>query len=683
MKTKYIVLFAAAFILTELGLSSCDDFLDREPESSIAPEIYFTDATQLQAWADKLYPNILPGASKNSYGFYAEDKNTDNQITSETPNRFTKDLWKVPNSETNDWKFGNIYQLNFFLDNVMPKFGEDLSGSQNTITGDLQSIRHYIGEIYFLRGLEYFKRYQKFGDFPIIEQALADDMEATTEASKRSPRNEVARFIISDLDKAAVLLDSKDMGTTRISRDLALLIKSRVALFEGTWLKYFKGTAFVPNGEGWPGKSKDYNAAYEYPSGNIDNEINFFLDEAMKASKEVADKYKDKLTENTGTLQQSETDPENPFFNMYCEEDLSIYPEVLLYREYSRTTGNDIAMAANMSNWQVGLTRGYVQNFLMADGKPVYAHGTYADGDGYYMGDKTIHDVRQNRDTRLSVFLKEPGQTNIIWNDQTGLDLWFTEPYPKITSNDNQRGHSTGYALRKGGAFYSRYYFQGSGYVSLVCYRAAEALLNYMEASYERTGMLDAPARSYWQALRQRALVSTDIDATIAATDMSEEALNDWGAYSAGQVLTDKVLYNIRRERRCEMLSEALRYMDLCRWRAMDQLIDHPYIPEGMHLWNTPMERWYDDDNGVSTLVADGTSNANVSSPSFSEYLCPIHKTSTQIGYDGFTWNMAHYLTPIMTKQFLLTSPDGTSVDNSVLYQNPYWPTQANQPAER
>ncbi len=81
-------------------------------------------------------------------------------------------------------------------------------------------------------------------------------MEATTEASKRSPRNEVARFILSDLDKAATLMDGIDFATTRINRDLALLLKSRVALYEGTFLKYFKGTAFVPNGEGWPGKKQ-------------------------------------------------------------------------------------------------------------------------------------------------------------------------------------------------------------------------------------------------------------------------------------------------------------------------------------------------------------------------------------------------------------------------------------------
>ena len=109
---------------------------------------------------------------------------------------------------------------------MLPRFGEDLSGSQNTISGDLVSIKHYIGEMYTLRALEYFKRYQNFGDFPIITEPLPDDETALIEASKRMPRNEVARFILSDLDKAAVLMNGKDMVTTRINRDylMALIV---------------------------------------------------------------------------------------------------------------------------------------------------------------------------------------------------------------------------------------------------------------------------------------------------------------------------------------------------------------------------------------------------------------------------------------------------------------------------
>ena len=664
--------------LLPVGFFSCDDFLDREPLSSASPEVYFSNASQLQAYVDEMYPRILPSSSANSYGYYATDQGTDNQIGVNAPDRYVEGQWKVPHSG-GSWSFETIYRLNYFFSMVNPKFGENLDGSQNTISGTLADTQHFIGEMYFLRALEYFNRYRIIGDFPIITEPLPDNQNALAEASKRMPRNEVARFILSDLDKAIALLSAKDMATTRINKDVATLLKSRVALYEGTWLKYFKGTAFVPNGNSWPGKDKDYNANYQFPSGSIDNEINYFLDQSLAASREVAEKYKNRLTTNTGVLQQSVNDPVNPYYDMYAIEDLASYPEVMLWRQYALgTIMHAICIAAHQSNWAVGLTRSYVQSFLMADGTPVYANGSYADGNGYFLGDKTIANVKVNRDSRLSLFLKEPGQKNILYDGSSVLSILYREePYPGITKGAEQELYTTGYALRKGGSFDIKHYSDmNRSYTGLVLYRAAEALLNYMEASYERNGSLDASAREYWQILRRRAHVSDNIDATIAATVMSKEAENDWGTYSGGQ-LVDATLYNIRRERRSEFISEGLRYMDLCRWRAMDQMISTPYIPEGMHLWNTPMESWYNN------LKADGTTSANVSPESDSEYLRPYRKTISQRGYNGFIWKMAHYLDPIMIKQFQLTAPDGQTIADSPIYQNPYWPTEADMPAER
>lgn len=682
MKTLYYI--GISLLVGGSMLTSCDDYLDLEPHGDVASESYFKDASQLQAYADTYYSTVLPTNKGNSYGVYSHDQGTDNQIGDVASKIFYKGEWKVPNSGGN-WSFSNIYPINYFFSQVMPKFGDDLSGAGNTIQGDLQSICHYIGEMYFIRAMEYFNRYQKMGDFPIITTPKPEDMAELTEAAKRQPRNEVARFILSDLDKAATLMDGKQMATTRFNRDVALLLKSRVALFEGTWLKYFKGTAFVPNGEGWLGKSKDYNASYQYPSGDIDAEINFFLDEAMAAAKEVAEKHKNSLTQNTGIVKQDEATPENPYFAMFASEDLSDVEEVLLWRQYVQGLGSnhDVALAADQGNMGIGVTRGYVQNFLMADGKPIYAHGTYVDGDGYYMGDKTIADVRKNRDSRLSIFLKEPGQKNVITESVTGLtNIWYDEPYPNIVGGSAQYTYTTGYVLRKGGAWDTKYLAQNRCFLGLPYFRAAEALLNYMEASYERTGQLDATAREYWTKLRQRAIVSTDINATIAATDMTKEAENDWGAYSAGKILTDKTLYNIRRERRSELLSEGLRYMDLCRWRAMDQLMTKPYIPEGIHLWNTPMQSWYNDDKGETKLIY-GKDNANVSSPEDSEYFRPYRKRTNQMCYEGLTWSMAHYLEPVCIDQMLITSDDGHTIETSPIYQNPYWPTTPDMPAEK
>ncbi len=681
MKTNKKAILRSLLILALAGgFSSCDDFLDKEPMSNVAPELYFSEASQLQAYADKLYPDILPSHSNWSYGIFGEDNNTDNQVGVDAHDRYTSNRWKVPHSEKDNWKFELIYRCNYFFEQVLPKFGDNLDGSQNTIGGNLPDVKHYIGEMYFLRASEYFKKLQLFGDFPIIETPEPDNMEVLREASKRMPCNEVARFIISDLDKAISLMGDENMATTRINKDVALLLKSRVALFEGTWLKYFKGTAFVPNGEGWPGKAKDYNASYEYSSGSIDNEINYFLDQAIAASKQVAEAYKGNLTTNTGVLQQSANASENPFYNMFAQEDLSNMKEVLLWRQYARgLVTHNVNAAASRGNYRIGVTRGLVNNFLMADGTPVYAHGSYADGDGYYEGDKTIADVRANRDSRLSVFLKEPGQKNILFelDNNEGTEAVMEEPKPLVTLGDGERGYATGYALRKGGSFNRKYYANGGGYTAAVCYRAAEALLNYMEASYERNGTLDASSREYWKLLRVRSHVSDDIDKTIAETDMNKEAENDWGAYSAGHILTDKILYNIRRERRCELMAEGLRYMDLRRWRSMDQLIITPYHAEGFHLWNTPMESWYTD------LIADGSKNATVSSRDKSEYLRPHERYSDQAGYNGLTWKMAHYLQPIMVSQFQLTATSGADLSSSPIYQNPYWPVVADQPAEQ
>lgn len=215
-------------------------------------------------------------------------------------------------------------------------------------------------------------------------------------------------------------------------------------------------------------------------------------------------------------------------------------------------------------------------------------------------------------------------------------------------------------------------------YTGALIFRGTEALLNYIEACYEKNGSLDNIAQSYWTQIRKRSHVDTDYNKTIAATDMAKEALNDWGAYSAGKLI-DPTLYNIRRERRCELMAEGLRYMDLMRWRAMDQMISTPYHIEGFKLWGS-MQHWYDNEDGTSQLVY-GMDNpkANVSDPAISPYLRPYEKNNNNLAKDGYRWAMAHYLEPYRIQDMDITSGGG-SIENSPIYQNPYWPTEPNMP---
>ena len=167
---------------------------------------------------------------------------------------------------------------------------------------------------------------------------------------------------------------------------------------------------------------------------------------------------------------------------------------------------------------------------------------------------------------------------------------------------------------------------------------------------------------------------------TINATDMSKETL-DWGAYSAGRLLDDPVLFNIRRERRDELMGEALRWMDLQRWRALDQMMTTRYHVEGMKLWNSEMTAHYN----FKEADYNGDAKAKVSAPGLSDYLRIYEKnmTANNLYRDGYTWHLAHYLQPMPIKEMMLTAPDYTTVSESSLYQNPYWPTETDKPAEK
>jgi hypothetical protein len=666
MKNKLFLIF---FIGLAGFLSACNKVLNITPPSAISPEEYFTDESQLAAYAINLYGSVFPQNGAYSFGIFGIDAGTDNMAANTYSVKYVPGQYKV-GQDGGDWEFSEIYQCNYFFDHVKGK----------TITGSQTNINQYIGEMYAIRAYVYFGKLQSLGDFPILTTTLPDNAGILTDSSKRMPSNEVARFIIRDLDSAISLMQpiSPDGHKQRLSKYVALLLKSRVALYEATWLKYFKGTAFVPNGPNWPGATKGYNANYQYPSGSIDNEINYFLDEAIDASKQVADNFP--LTPNTMTNQSqsptgidfSQASDANPYCQMYSAVDLSPFSEVLLWRQYSKGLNitHNVDVYAQGGNDADGTTRGMVDGFLMKNGLPIYAPGSG------YAGDDSISLVRQNRDGRLWLFLKEPGQINVLYPNPIGANATPIEPYPRILVSTVEQKYNTGYTIRKGLNYDQTQCLNGGCYTGALIFRATEAYLNYIEAYYERNGSLDGTAQSYWQQIRNRAGVDPDFNKTIAATDVSKEAANDWGAYSAGNLI-DPTLYSIRRERRCELWAEGLRWMDLERWRAMDQMITTPYHIEGFKLWG-PMQYWY----APGTLIY-GANNAtsNVSDPSLSPYLRPYEISSQSLVYNGYRWAMAHYLSPIAMHHFLITASDGQDVTTSPIYQNPGWPIAANEGA--
>lgn len=669
-KMKYINIAKVLLLSCSLAiLPACDDFLDEEPQSEVSPEKYLLNESQLEAYVNKYYADydnwksdsddkggMIPSFWGSENGStYKDDNATDNQQG--TNGRYLKDTWTVAQSG-GKWNFTNINALNYYLQTVVPRL------ENGELTGTESNLKHLVGEGYFLRALEYFFRLQRLGDFPIVKTVLPDEQEALTEASKRSPRNEVARFILSDLDQAISLMNN-NVKKTRLSKNAALLLKSRVALFEATWEKYHAGTALVPNGTGWPGAGKDYNAGYQFPSGSIEKEIEFFLTEAMSAASQVADAVQ--LTENNQIIRDQASKGKNPYYDMFASHDPSGYSEVIMYRGYDLSLNNSHHFNHYLySGCNTGYTHQFEQVFLMENGLPIYAAGSG------YAGDDYITDTKIDRDWRWRLFMKAPKEAKAV--DNIATVEYFPEA-PRLYVSDAKNATSTGYIQGKGYSLDYNDQLLGKDQTAFVVYRASEAYLNYIEASYLKNGNIDATADKYWKALRARAGVDTDYQKTINATDMSKEALNGWDAYSHG-ALVDATLYNIRRERRCEFIGEGFRYMDLIRWRALDQL--NGYQLEGAKIFG-PMKSIFGDN--LKYDQADEKNN-NVSSPSLSDYLRPNQVTSTNQYYNGLYFYEAHYLDPIAVQHFMITSPDGSTVSQSPIYQNPGWPITAGATCE-
>jgi len=352
---------------------------------------------------------------------------------------------------------------------------------------------------------------------------------------------------------------------------------------------------------------------------------------------------------------------------MFASHDPSGYSEVIMYRGYDLSLNNSHHFNHYLySGGNTGYTHQFEQVFLMENGLPVYAPGSG------YAGDDYIADTKIDRDWRWRLFMKAPKEAKAVDNIET---VEYFPEAPRLYVSDAKNATSTGYIQGKGYSLDYNDQLLGKDQTAFVVYRASEAYLNYIEASYLKNGNIDATADKYWKALRTRAGVDTDYQKTINATDMSKEALNSWDAYSHG-ALIDATLYNIRRERRCEFIGEGFRYMDLIRWRALDQL--NGYQLEGAKIFG-PMKSLFGDN--LKYDQADEKNN-NVSSPTLSDYLRPNQVTSTNQYYNGLYFYEAHYLDPIAVQHFMITSPDGSTVSQSPIYQNPGWPITAGATCE-
>lgn len=654
MKKNLIIIGAALLAV------SCNDFLEREPLSFKDEGAYFHTAEDFKLSVNDLY-KYLPQNNSIWGGTYTEDCTSDNQCASSYSALFLSNGDYKTQAQSNGnlvWNFDRLRAINYSIGKMEGALSE---------LSDQEMGRHYLGEAYFFRAWEYFRLLRKYGDLPFLT-ALMDADEATlTVANKRYPRNEVARFIIMDLEKAASLLREEAPEAGRVCKDAAYALLSRVALFEGSWEKYHAGTCFVPGNSKWPGATTWPH--FSFQSGSAEAEVNFFLEKAIDAADHVA------------SHRALDADYQ-AMFNNYA----TVFPandEVILARYYQKGVLSHSCSAFLKNGGGCGATRALVNSFLMANGLPIYVGGS-----GYKGDVKDTYTEFQGRDPRLTGSVRAAGRyITTRFDAELGKNvndtLFYNKPF--IYNSGNEKA-TTGYDICKwlvGNYSLDHYTGSDSGGEQRTQYncttavpilRAAECYLNYLEAYYMRYGELGGNCDRYWRALRRRAGVDEDYNRTIAATQLEKE--NDLAVWSRSQEV-DKTLYNIRRERRCEFIAEGMRLDDLKRWRALDKM--QAYQPEGFRLWGSQNQQLY-------TTPTKELSPDVVSQSGISPYLRPLQVSASSAAYNGYTFPKPHYLDPLPVAEFLLCiSPDGvteTANGKSVLYQNPGWPTDAEGPAD-
>ena len=638
--------------IAALALTSCNDFLDREPLDFGSSESYYRTENDLKIATNAFYEYLpINGSGSSNTGLYADDTSSDNMCKGSGDVLFYYGNKRIPDINPNpgtmvntQWDFAHFRGINFFLE----KYEEN----KDIITGSQAYINHYVGEAYFFRAFEHYRLLRWFGDAPILTEYLPDDPSVLTQASKRYPRNEVARFILQDLDKAIELMMATPIEKGRLTQAAAYALKSRVALHEATWEKYHAGTCFVPGNSKWPGK--ELWPDFAWPAGSAEAEINWFLDQAIAASEKAvagAELY-------------------NDYMSLFNSTDVSYMPEVILARYYMSGVSSHSCSYYLKAGGGMGLTHQAVATYLMANGLPIYASGSG------FKGDDTSYAEFMDRDPRLAgkrnadgTYPFNPAYTNdnskftgygIVRPAgfiKEGQDTIFY--YKPAIDKTGQDKAVTGYEVNKWVNRDADQLLQNGTTTAVPIFRSAECMLNYIEAYYERYGSLGGNCDQYWKAIRSRAGVDTDYNKTIAATDMSKESITDFGAYSRG-TMVDVTLYNIRRERRCELMAEGRRLDDLKRWRALDTM--ESWQPEGFKLWA-----------GMDSMYTASELSQGLSASTLSEYLHPLQAYVTSMVYNGYTFPKPHYLEPIPVSEFLLTIDPVTN--QSTIYQNPGWHT--------
>ena len=508
--------FVAAFLTTGCN----DEFLERYPLDRVTNQTFWNTENDLRVYNNSLYDlsrnnDNVPISHGHQNGFDSHwasvwflDEFADNMAPRHARHTYYQQVRSGKHTVPTDpgpqwfgfkgWNF--VRAINVGLANY----------DKATVSQAIKD--RYIAEARLFRGWFYAEKVQKFGDVPFVEKELT--VESPELFAARTSREEVMEKALEDLNFAATKLpDNWGDGNApgRINRWNALLVKSRLCLFEGTWRKYHGG--------------KDPNK---------------WLQEAANAAKELMDKGPYRLF-NTGN-------PTTDYNSYHRVLNLAGNPEVMYWRKYQ--LGVFTNNVQSYFEYAGGATKSMVEDYLCTDGKPITTSALYK-------GDATIEDVFENRDPRLRQTVLHPADVA-----KYKYHLADGRAYPRIQGMEGGYLSTTGYHIIK---HYNADDMIGKAFdtaeAPAIILRFAEALLNYAEAQAELSKLSQADLDLTINKIRDR----------VGMPPLKLDAVPVDPRYAADGITP--IIAEIRRERRVELFMEGFRYNDLRRWKQGKKLL--------------------------------------------------------------------------------------------------------------
>ena len=564
----------AKYILTGLigvaSLTSCVDYLDKEPDTELTLPMVFEDKTRIEGWLANVYSAI-----PDPYWGYTNTLGWEILADDQTPSeRWRQWGWKVipyilgewtPNSawEGEFWKRlpQCIREANIFIENIHPLPAQGISAKE---------VEYMKAECKFMKAYYYYLLANTYGAVPFkpdyiapTDFVLADLMEGQT------PYYTVIDWVDKTLLEAADVLPAKYTEARKYGRAtsiMCLAVRARMLLFAASPL---------------------VNGNPDYADYKNDKGENLFKttpdpqrwEKAVQACKlliDEAEKTGYKLyTEKNG---DGTIDPFMSYQNLFLKRFDEGNTEILFARPSSDYGSYEkhATPTASGGSGGLGVTQSLVDAFFMQNGLPIDNPSAGYKEEGFSTQKVTLNNTIWDEEVNGGAITYE-NTYNMYCNREPRfyVSVAFNNSYFPTEKRlfdffngaaDNTHTHDApqnGYLIRKRVSPKTNVKEKNYQYRPGIVYRLGEAYLNYAEAlnEYKNDYTSRQEALSYVNTVRERAGIRPytleAVDPAVAQkihVDDTQEAVR-------------KV---IRAERRVELCGEGIRYDDLRRWQEAE-----------------------------------------------------------------------------------------------------------------